>query len=108
MNITSAKSFLKWRCFEYEAKYIKGKEEYLKSESWESLSTDIRTWFACQEGIATGFGLWCATTYRHVAPFGAAYKSYYNKRISEGVTYMDDANASESLLSGGFESHHAF
>jgi Terpene synthase family 2, C-terminal metal binding len=103
LDVDAAKQWLKERCFEFEKDYLHRKAEYFANHPPASVPADLRRWFDCQEAIATGFAIWCATTYRHHPPYGAGYQAYYTKRLGEGALWFDDVTQSDSLMTGGFE-----
>ncbi|KND87313.1 Fusicoccadiene synthase [Tolypocladium ophioglossoides CBS 100239] len=98
LSVDEAKEWLKRKCLESEEEYLGLKEAYLSKNPEESLPEDLRRWFDCQEAIATGFAIWCATTYRHHPPHEAGYHQYYAKRLQEGAVWFDNATDSETLM----------
>jgi hypothetical protein len=107
MSVDDAKQWLRQKCFECEREYLTLKKAYLAENSFESLHKDVRKWFDCQEAIATGFAIWCATTFRHHAPHQAGYTNYYERRLAEGALWFDSVGDSEGLMPGGFEAGSA-
>ncbi|KAL5610624.1 hypothetical protein FOBRF1_006741 [Fusarium oxysporum] len=103
LSVDDAKQWLSQKCFECEEEYLTLKKAYLAENPFESLPKDMRKWFDCQEAIATGFAIWCATTFRHHAPHQAGYVDYYEKRLGEGGLWFDSVRESEDLMPGGFE-----
>ena len=103
LSIADAKTWLKNRCLEFEKEYIRRKDDFFKKHAEAELAPDLRRWFDCQEGVATGFAIWCSTTFRHHPPYGDGYRAYYDKRNSEGASWLNDSTESEALLTGGFE-----
>jgi len=103
LSADEAKEWLRQKCFECEEEYLTLKKAYLAENPFESLSKDLRKWFDCQEAIATGFAIWCATAFRHHPPHQTGYLDYYEKRIGEGAVWFDNVGHSEDLMPGGFE-----
>ncbi|KAI8649475.1 hypothetical protein LRP88_00028 [Fusarium phalaenopsidis] len=107
LSVNDAKEWLSRKCFECEEEYLTLKKGYFAKNPSESLPEDMRKWFDCQEAIATGFAIWCATTYRHHPPHQKGYLDYYEKRLGEGAMWFDTAEDSEDLMPGGFEAGNA-
>lgn len=103
LSVDEAKTWIKKKCFECEEEYLSLKRAYLSNNPELSLPEDVRKWFDCQEAIATGFAIWCATTYRHHPPHEVGYHQYYAKRLREGAEWFDNVTDSERLMPGGYE-----
>jgi len=104
LSVDEAKNWLKQRCFELEKEYLHRRDDYFKENSVEAVPEDLRRWFLAQEDLATGFAIWCATTYHNHPPFGEGYAAPYKKRRNEGAVWFDNvADDADKLMTGGFE-----
>lgn len=107
LSVEDAKAWLRNKCLEFEQEYLHRKDEFFKTHTVASLSGDLLKWFDCQEAIATGFAIWCTSSYRHHPPFEVGYQEYFEKRCKEGALWFDNCAQSESLMTGGLEVSHA-
>ncbi|EIT78089.1 isoprenoid synthase domain-containing protein [Aspergillus flavus] len=107
LSVEEAKAWLKQRCFELEKEYLQRKEDYFSENPVEAVPVDLRRWFLSQEDLATGFAIWCATTYHNHPPFGEGYAAPYEKRRKEGALWFEKVTESDQLMTGGFEVRYA-
>ncbi|KAJ5160938.1 isoprenoid synthase domain-containing protein [Penicillium canariense] len=107
LSVEEAKAWLKQRCLELEKEYLHRKEDYFSENPPETVPVDLRRWFLSQEDLATGFAIWCATTYHNHPPFGEGYAAPYEKRRSEGALWFENVTESDKLMTGGFEVRYA-